>query len=49
VSDGTAAVISAAVKAAVRNSFIKLSYVARHRDQGTIYRDHCSGKNWSAM
>jgi hypothetical protein len=22
-----------------------LSYVAQHRDQGTIYRHHCSGQN----
>jgi hypothetical protein len=50
VSDGTAAVISAAVKAVVRNSFMGLSYTLspRHRDQGTIYREHCSGRNWSA-
>jgi hypothetical protein len=33
VNAGTAAVISAAVKAVVRNSFIRLSYFARHRDQ----------------
>jgi hypothetical protein len=38
VSDGTAAAISAAVKAVVRNSFIKLSYVA-----DTVTNNNLSG------
>jgi hypothetical protein len=41
VSDGTAAVISAAVKAVVRNSFMKLSYT--HCRPGTVIKEQFIG------
>ena len=50
MSDGTAAVISAAVKAAVRNSFMRLSYTRcrPHPIKEQFIGRRCPGQNWSA-